>query len=317
MERFKDFASDSLNGAINNSQTTLVVNDGTLFPTTGTFRIRVDSELMKVTGVSSNTFTIVRAQGGTTAASHANGAIVDEVVTSDFLDAFRQDSVSTGTYASMTAASTLGRAYFPDNAPYMFFDNSSYMLGIGPLYPVKVPDNTLFSWSNQHLATVTVSNGMIYLEDPEVNNSSGYKIRYKNMPTPPFKVNVGLFNLRYGENYSCVTVGFFESSSSKGVQIQWSSVGGFDIVRLDTGASVLTINAGRSAPFVRHVQLQHDGTNIYINYSNDGLWFKNMWSAASGTYMNTGPDKLFISAWAALSAHKAGITVWNWDEAPP
>jgi hypothetical protein len=42
----------------------------------GSFYILVDSEIMQVTAVTANTFTITRAQSGTTNASHANGAFV-------------------------------------------------------------------------------------------------------------------------------------------------------------------------------------------------------------------------------------------------
>ena len=48
--------------------------------TTGDFRILIDSEIMKVTGVSGTTLTVARHQEGTSAASHTNGTAVYHVL---------------------------------------------------------------------------------------------------------------------------------------------------------------------------------------------------------------------------------------------
>lgn len=81
MERFTNNASTTLNGAINNSTTSVVVTSATLFPTAGNFRIRIEDEIMLVTAVSGSTFTVTRAYEGTTAASHADTTTVREVLT--------------------------------------------------------------------------------------------------------------------------------------------------------------------------------------------------------------------------------------------
>lgn len=85
MELFKNFAADTLNAGINNSVTSLVVNDASLFPATGNFRIKIDSELLLVTAVSTNTFTVTRAIEGSSAASHSGGAAVTLVLTASGL----------------------------------------------------------------------------------------------------------------------------------------------------------------------------------------------------------------------------------------
>jgi hypothetical protein len=90
-ELFANDAYTTLNGAINNSVTTIVVADGALFPAEGDFRIRVDDEFMLVTGVSGTTWTVERAVEGMgvqatgTAASHADDAEIRQVLTRDGL----------------------------------------------------------------------------------------------------------------------------------------------------------------------------------------------------------------------------------------
>jgi len=67
--------TNQLNGALNNSTTTVTVDSTTGFPATGT--IDIDSELITYTGLTGTTFTgCVRGANGTTAASHLDNAIV-------------------------------------------------------------------------------------------------------------------------------------------------------------------------------------------------------------------------------------------------
>lgn len=61
-------------------QSSITVSDYLGFPTTGTFAILIDSEVLSVTaGHSTTTWTVSRGQQGTTAATHSNGATVTHV----------------------------------------------------------------------------------------------------------------------------------------------------------------------------------------------------------------------------------------------
>ncbi|MEE9159917.1 MAG: hypothetical protein V3U60_16220 [Gammaproteobacteria bacterium] len=89
-----NMAQDTLNGAIDASVVSLDVDSAADFPATGTFMIRLESEIMKVTGVSSLTFTVVRAQGGTIATSHSDGESVYLVIEWGYISEI-QDAVNT------------------------------------------------------------------------------------------------------------------------------------------------------------------------------------------------------------------------------
>lgn len=69
--------------------TSLTVADGSTSPATGNFRIRIDNEIMLVTGVAGNVWTVTRSAepiiGVTLAAAHSVGANVDLVVTAGSL----------------------------------------------------------------------------------------------------------------------------------------------------------------------------------------------------------------------------------------
>ena len=89
-ERFANNSQTSLNGAINASQTTFTVIDASKLPTQPQFRIRVDDELMLVTGVSGNTLTVTRGVESTVATSHNNQRVVRHILTAGAIDAMAQ-----------------------------------------------------------------------------------------------------------------------------------------------------------------------------------------------------------------------------------
>src|SRR5271170_691871 len=93
-ELFGNNCQTTLAAAIpSTSATTLTVtSNGTAgtpggFPSTGNFRILIDSEYMLVTSVSGTTWTVSRGIEGSVAATHANGVQVTQIVTAGALAA--------------------------------------------------------------------------------------------------------------------------------------------------------------------------------------------------------------------------------------
>lgn len=92
MENLVNDFSTTLNGAITNTATSLVVASATGAPAPN-FRIRIDNEIMLVTAVAGTTWTVSRGQEGTTAAAHSSGATVAHVLTKGGLDAYLAQGV--------------------------------------------------------------------------------------------------------------------------------------------------------------------------------------------------------------------------------
>lgn len=86
LEVFSNNAQTTLDGGIDASVTSLDLQSGTLFPSTGNFRIRIDDEIMLVTARSGVTCTVERAVEGTTGAAHSHGAVVRHVLTAEGLE---------------------------------------------------------------------------------------------------------------------------------------------------------------------------------------------------------------------------------------
>ena len=102
-EQFKNNASSTLNGAINNSTTTVVIQsaDTSKFPTTGDFRLLIGTnpstaEIVLVTGVSGATFTVVRGQENTTASSWPDLTTVTHILTAGAVEQIRTQFVTVG-----------------------------------------------------------------------------------------------------------------------------------------------------------------------------------------------------------------------------
>lgn len=90
----KNNAYSSLSANINISALSLTVASASLFPTTGDFLATIwdnvnysdpssdpNMEVIKVTGVSGNTFTILRAQDNTSAHAHSSGNTIQMLIT--------------------------------------------------------------------------------------------------------------------------------------------------------------------------------------------------------------------------------------------
>ena len=118
--KFANNAATALNGSIDASTTTFVVDDGTVFPTLGGgdhCYASIENEIVKITAISTNTLTVVRGQDGTTAAAHDNNTRIEQRINaaslndlSDEHDSLAEmsgdlDDIADGTtYVKMTAA---------------------------------------------------------------------------------------------------------------------------------------------------------------------------------------------------------------------
>lgn len=187
-----------LSAAITSSQTTMVVATGTGTTLLGgvtlaagnvdQFTVAIDpdtvnEEIVFITGVSGDTFTIVRARAGTTGITHASGATVRHVLTSDDLNFFKtavQPTTFTakGQLLSASASGTTSVVNVGTN-DYVLTADSTQTAGLkwaaapttslnltfnaqtGTTYTLISGDvNKLVTLNNASAVTVTVPNGV-------------------------------------------------------------------------------------------------------------------------------------------------------------
>ena len=97
MERFANNASATLNEDIDNLVTSFDVDYGSIltWPTVPQFRIRIDDEIMTVTGITPvsgtiYTWDVSRPTDNSVVASHTNGATINCILTRESLESLRQ-----------------------------------------------------------------------------------------------------------------------------------------------------------------------------------------------------------------------------------
>jgi len=150
VEQFTNSGETPLDGAINNAVTSLDVTSASTFPAAAPFRVRIDDEIIRVTGgAGTSTWTVERGTEGTTAASHLDLAPITHVVTVNSLNQQRADLFA-------------GRAYI---APVL----------------------SSFAWINQSTADATDNTGSIHLNDPG-HNGVNLRVLKKAAPSTPFTI---------------------------------------------------------------------------------------------------------------------------------
>lgn len=90
-ELFANNAYSTLGANIDYTATSLSVASAASFPPTGNFRLVVDGEIMLVTAVSGNVFSVDRGLEGTVARGHEQGTPVKHILTAGALDQLKAD----------------------------------------------------------------------------------------------------------------------------------------------------------------------------------------------------------------------------------
>jgi hypothetical protein len=160
--RFTNNGIDTLDGNINSSVTSLNVVAASLFPSEGNFYIQLSAETMLVTAVSAATFTVVRAQLGTTAVAHSTGDFVKAIATNDLLEGYARES------------------HVFDSQDTPKFTITSPATGL----LVAVTDLT---WVNQGSATAVDRDGKILLTVP-ADAGDQFRGLFISAPTAPYEI---------------------------------------------------------------------------------------------------------------------------------
>ena len=327
-ELFKNLASTTLSADIDNSTTSISVASAMGFAS-GNFRILVDSEIMKVTGVSGTTLTVVRGQEGTAATAHSNGATVKHVLTAGALDAHDQNDLAAyDTFANRPAAGTPGRIFLPTDGLFIERDNGSIWEKFGPIWPMTPPLAADFPrWMNQGTATFTDVKGAPVLVAP-VNSNTNLRCRVKDYPTPPFTVEmaftltvwpynqtgVGGLCLRDSISMKMVTIGVGGGSNGD-LQIQcynWNSP--------TSSSGSCTGSAATHLGETALIWLKYadDGNNRVISFSVDGYNWAQALSIARTDWIVPNEIGVHVNSYAGYSSGSGqtdtALTLMHWKQ---
>jgi hypothetical protein len=107
-ETFANSAKSTLSAGINETALSLTVSNGSKFPSSGQFRVKIEAEILLVTARSGNNFTVVRGQEGTSATTHASGEEVVHILTAGALEQLKVDAMGLVKDPVAKAVSTSG-----------------------------------------------------------------------------------------------------------------------------------------------------------------------------------------------------------------
>jgi hypothetical protein len=220
-----DYTNDytaTVNSPYTAGDTSLVVSGatGNLPTSTRKFILKVDSEYMLCTSYSGSTFTVVGAQGSSTAANHSNGATVTACwVIPSVLDGIRSDSSQIGTYANLPAAGMKSgdRYRTTDSALEFIYDGSNWQSFVGgQIGELSIP-NALGSWSwvNQGSSTLTnVGAYQLFVPGSGSLNSSAY-VRSVTVPYTAIIGFVPTISIGAGSDNEGAGIAIRDSGSGK------------------------------------------------------------------------------------------------------
>lgn len=308
MEYLKNNASTTLNGSIDDNDTTLVVTSTTPFPAQGNFRVKIDTELLLVTGVAGTTWTVERGIEGTTAASHASSTPVIHVLTEKGLETYVGEYILEGLTSARPAAEKAGRLYLPNDSQTIFRDNGSSWDAYGPLWKLTPPDNADYSWANQQSATATARNDGILMTGGTAGASQWtVRARAKNRlsTSTGYKLTVGMISQLAGQNFSMAGIGLLETATSKAAFIRNHSDNGSPRITVTTTTALQagTTNAVGTSyelgyfgsyPMIHWMQIEQTSTNLIFKYSNNKVDWVTLWSATITTFFTTNADQFFL-----------------------
>jgi len=185
MEQFANNADSTLNGAINNSTTSIVVANGSSFPSVGDFRLIIGSdpdtaEYVLATARSGNTITVVRGQEGSSPQSWVDGTTVTHILTKGAVEALRD------TLKGKTLHSSLETISNPQDGYALTWINIDGYWAARPGSPFTVVGNELSTTGN--ITAAKYSSGTIPL------TTVGYS--YVSDANQSFTVPAGVTSLK-------------------------------------------------------------------------------------------------------------------------
>jgi hypothetical protein len=295
-EQFKNNSTSTLNGAINNSVTTITVADGSQFPADGNFRIIVETELMLVTARSTNDLTVVRGIEGSTPASHSDSAVVTHIVTDASFNRLVRDSVVLG----------------GDDSPAPPLNT---LVSADSITPLTSADFTQTNFGG--VASVLDQAGTILLRAPG-DAGDNHRILTVAAPSAPWTLIAALQVFAMTEDAG--------SSQNHGIVLRESSTGKLYSLALNrnstapqrfaldrwTNETTFSGNAWRNTNPIFHsdvlwLKVEDNNTNLLFSLSDDGVNWVQVFSESRTQFMFTAPNQCGITSNNRGSAAKDAL----------
>ena len=261
-------------------------------------RIRIDNELMQVTGTSGNTFTVVRGLEGTTAAAHVAGSSVYAVWTRSAILGHNADMVLEGTTPNLPAAGTAGRLYLPDSGNVLYRDNGTTWASWGPIFQVNTPPGS-GSWTQVNITGNTAHVTPAFTSGyPELSSTTGgtnneaIGMLAMSAPATPYACEgMILYSTPPGTGNRHGGLIFYDSVSGKAVSLSITLTSGYAQIAIWAFSSPTSFNTGLTGPSTidsaccRYLRMTNDGSYLRFYCSGDGTNWALILASAVGSFV--------------------------------
>ncbi len=274
-ERFVNNAVTSLNGAITDVATSLTVDDTSMFPTDGDFRLLIEQELLLVMAVSGSVFTVVRGIESTAGAAHVSGAAVKAILTKDAL---------------LQRVKDFSDPLAGIRSPYRLVNSTQATI-----------DNTDFTEVNLGTATYsTDANGNIVCEHPQTV-ANDIRVLLRSAPTPPYTIRAAMIQstITNAVNGPFVGLGFRENSTGELSFIcnrvdETSNINGFnfDSPTVLNGTFGTAVEWQQARSGIIWFEIEDNNTDLKFRLSKNGIDFIEYATFGRTTFMAGGPDEI-------------------------
>jgi hypothetical protein len=294
MEKYSNNAFTTLVEAIDatSDPSIFTVSNTSGFPSSGNFRVIIDSEILIVTNVSGSLFTATRGAEGSPIQAHAIGAGVRHIFTAGSLNQILSDNIQTGAYASMPSSpSRLGQMYVPTDDNVIMVSDGSNWLPYGPIYPIQRPD--LSGMTQINMTGATFNQTAFSAQLVNTNTTSGSRRgAVKSTITAPYKIT-----LIYSQTTSLTTsdrsAGLWIRDSGTGKLITFEIAMSFARIGVHQWNSATSFNNSPMAwtsteytgAWLKYLQIYDDGVNHKFNWSIDGVYWLTVYSQSRTSWL--------------------------------
>lgn len=326
IEQFKNNASSTLDGGIDDTVTSLDVASSAGFPTTGQFRILIESEIMLVTAVASDTFTVTRGVEGTVAASHSSGVDVTHILTAGALDKFVEDNVGKGAIGSRPSAAKAGRLYLPDDGLSMMRDSGSVWTPYGPVFKFKQPPAlasfTGVNTTGGSTSVISDQGGIIAIRKP-AQAGVNWSAWVKSAPSTPYTISAAFIANIAQASFQCdFGLCFRQAADPNKLEcnmVRHTNITTRGVTRysaLTTAAADLKTPQNQMACGVWWFRIEDDGTNRKHYCSVDGVNWSQMATTTRTTHITADQVGFFVDIATGTNMNwDAAVNLLSWEEA--
>jgi hypothetical protein len=295
-EKFGLNAIARLVDPITGAATTLQVSTTDGFPTDGNFRLTIGREILLVTAVTGNTFTVVRGVEGSTSAPHDAGTPVQQSITEGAIESALLQSVPIARDSARPMLNTL-------------VNSSGTALTL-----------TDFTWVNQGGATAAdLDGGGISLVDGATSATDNLRILKRTAPAAPYKITAAFVPQLHDNSNCSMGIGFRRNSNGYTTNINTIRQDSLSVLEFTSptvfGSNLVAKKTWWMGRHIQWMQIEDNNTDLFYRLSMDGVnWQTNHQHGRAAQHNLLVPDEVFFFVNGLSTTYSVSMALIAWEE---